>query len=61
MQEVVGSWEDGIHAGGRKINNLRYADDTVIIFHISYCQKLHGHLDSLIANKSGCEDEVKHC
>lgn len=31
MREVLSDWDGGISVGGRKINNLRYADDMLII------------------------------
>lgn len=31
MRRVIEEWNGGISVGGRRINNLRYADDTVII------------------------------
>lgn len=31
MRKVLDDWEGGISIGGRKISNLRYADDTLII------------------------------
>lgn len=31
IREILEGWKGGIAVGGRKINNLRYADDTLII------------------------------
>jgi len=31
MREVLDEWQCEIPVGGRRINNLRYADDTLII------------------------------
>ena len=31
MREVIEGWEGGVRIGGRKITNLRYADDIVLL------------------------------
>jgi len=31
MRDVLDNWQVGISVGGRKVNNLRYVDDTLII------------------------------
>src|SRR6218665_3933650 len=31
MREVMGGWEGGVHIGGRRLTNLRYADDIVLL------------------------------
>lgn len=31
MRDILDNWQGGISVGGRKVNNLRYADDTLII------------------------------
>lgn len=31
MRDILDNWQGGVSVGGRKINNLRYADDTLII------------------------------
>ena len=31
MREVMDGWEGGVQIGGRKITNLRYADDIVFL------------------------------
>ena len=31
MRKVLENWEGGVSVGGKKFNNLRYADDTTII------------------------------
>src|SRR6218665_2251744 len=30
MREVIDGWEGGVHIGGRRLTNLRYADDIVL-------------------------------
>lgn len=30
MRDILDNWQGGVSVGGRKINNLRYADDTLI-------------------------------
>ena len=36
MQDVLEKWDKGISIGGRKVTNLRYADDTTLIAGIKY-------------------------
>ena len=31
MREALEDWDGGISIGGRRITNLRYADDTILI------------------------------
>ena len=31
MREALDKWDKGICIGGRKVSNLRYADDTTLI------------------------------
>ena len=31
MRDVLVKWDKGISIGGRKVTNLRYADDTTLI------------------------------
>jgi len=31
MREVMDGWEGGVHIGGRRLINLRYADDIVLL------------------------------
>ena len=36
MRDVLEKWDKGISIGGRKVTNLRYADDTTLIAGTKY-------------------------
>ena len=36
MREVLEKWDKGISIGGRKVTNLRYADNTMVIAGTKY-------------------------
>jgi len=52
MREVMDGWEGGVHIGGRRLTNLRYADDIVLLAESEEeLQKIVNRLDQVGSEK----------
>ena len=52
MGEVMDGWKGGVHIGGRRLTNLRYADDIVLLAESEEeLQKIVNRLDQVGSEK----------